>query len=411
MSRILVTLIGKVADEKYNNYLSANYRFSDNNIRTSRFFSLSLCKEIKPDKLVVLGTTASMWENLLLETELKNQPDLENDLLSLGKDAHNDQVKQGTLNTLAQHLESVLQIDCDLKLIPYGRNQQEQIDTLEILVDSFKEKDTAILDVTNGLRHLPMLVQQSALLLQTLKKVHIENIYYGALDLRKKIDEIEITPVMKLTGLLEIDRWNQALQNYDKNGDYGVFVDLFADAGLNSTAVQALRDAAFYEQTNNAHKARDQLRLFLTCLEQQETNCDEHIKLFLPALKARFAWVYEEELYARQAEVAWLCLENNDLMRAALYGLEAFITRLMQDSNNDSNDHEQRHRIKSQCKQLGYSDHIHKQCYLLNTIRNQLAHNHSSGSEKIVKITTDPMRLKYTLGDIFSDLIPKKSEV
>jgi len=404
MSRILVTLLGKV----FNNYRSANYNFGDDNIRTSRFFGLSLCEQIKPDKLIVLGTTGSMWNNLLLETELKHQPDLENDLLSLGDDAKHDKVTQSTLNTLAQRLESVLQIDCELTLIPYGHRQQEQIDTLKILVDSFEEQDTAILDVTNGLRHLPMLIQQSALLLQTLKKVHIEDIYYGALDLTSTT-EPPITPVMKLNGLLEIDRWNQALQHYDKDGDYSAFVDLFSHTGLSHQGVQALSYAAFYEQTNNIGQARHHLRHFLTLLKDEEESCDEHIKLFLPALKERFAWVNEEKLHTRQTEIAWLCLDNDNLIRACIYGFEAFITRLVEDNNGNPDHYAEREKVKFQCKDFGYSKTVCAKYFLLKDIRNQFAHGYTN--DKITKITANPMLLMYTLGDIFTAIIPKKSEL
>jgi len=406
VSRILVTLLGKAVNNKP--YSNANYGFSEQTVKTSRFFGLSLCAEIKPDKLVVLGTTGSMWDNFLRETTLGKEADLEDDLLRLGSGAQQDAIKQTTLNQYAQRLCDVLNLECELKLIPYGRTQEEQIDTLEILVDSFKEKDTAILDVTNGLRHLPMLVQQSALLLQTLKKVTIEDIYYGALDLTPK-EEPKITPVMKLNGLLEIDRWSRALQHYDKDGDYSVFIDLFAQVGISNTGIEALRKAAFYEQTHNIGEASQQLRIFLNCLEQEEKHYDEHVKLFLPALKQRFSWIDQDNQYSREAEVAWLCYHNDNLIRATMYGFEAFISRLVLDHNGNPSHYDERNAFKFKCKE-NHSKKVCKQYYLLKDLRNKFAHGHTQNEDKISEIIINPMKLKLTLGDIFTDILPKKAQ-
>lgn len=406
MSRILVTLLGKAVNNQ--NYRIAHYGFSEKITQTSRFFGLSLCNEIKPDKLVVLGTTGSMWDNLLRETTLGDDPALTEDLLRLGSDAQDDAIQQTTLNQLAERLQEVLAIECELKLIPYGRTQHEQIDTLKILVNSFNEKDTAILDVTTGLRHLPMLVQQSALLLQTLKKVHIEDIYYGAHDLTP--EDPKITPVMKLSGLLEIDRWSQALRHYDKDGDYSVFIDLFSQVGMSNKSIEALSEAAFYEQTHNIAQARRQLRVFLACLKQEEAHCDEHIKLFLPALKQRFAWVEQQNQYFRQAEVAWLCFHNGKLLRATMYGLEAFITRLVLDHHGNPDHYEDREAVKFKCRKPRYAEHIYKNYYKLQDIRNQLVHGYSDYTHKknnnISEIIANPITLQYTLGHIFTALLP-----
>lgn len=398
MSHVLVTMLGKAA----NNYREATYAFEDGNHRTSRFFGLELCKHIRPDKLVILGTTGSMWDNLLLETALSEQVDLEEVLLTLGEDAQQDRVQQATLDQLAIHLRKVLSTPCELRLIPYGRTQPEQTATLEILVSCFTDNDTATLDVTHGLRHLPMLVQQSALLLQTLKDVKIAGIYYGALDLT----QANITPVMRLDGLLEIDRWAEALAYYDKTGDYSVFVTLLRESGISQAAVGSLQDAAFYEQTNNVHQARGKLRDFIAKLREEENRCSRHAILFLPALKQRFAWVNEDKLHLRQTAVAWLALEHGNLLRACIYGFEAFITKLTQEHHGKPDSFDERKDTKDHYEACKPSEtwNYYK---LLREIRNQLAHSSTQRNAEVVKAVSNRAELTRTLHQIFTILIPK----
>ena len=405
MPHTLVTLLGKVKHAQHTNYRTANYYFSENEYDTSRFFGLTLLKNISPDKLIVLGTTGSMWDNLMLEVGIdEHYPTLDNKILQLGEDAQTDNIQQSTLDELATYVSKILEIPCELKLIPYGRTQQEQAETLQILMQGFSKGDQASLDVTHGLRHLPMLVQQSALLLQTSKAVEIQGIYYGALDLT----EDNKTPVMHLEGLLKINAWNQALAHYDKQGDYSVLTPVLKQSSLSNQMIDYLENAAFYEQVNNIQKARNQLKKFLTCLKQQDHSSNIYLKLFLPALEARFAWVNENKLYKRQTVVAWLALEHGNLLRAALYGFEAFVTHLVQDQNGNPDQYQSREWAKKDYE----SQRPHKtwQFYKqLRQIRNQLAHSNTNASAEIQNIMSDRLRLQQTLQTIFSQLIPKES--
>ena len=398
MSHKLVTLLGKAS----NNYRQATYEFDGSHRRTSRFFGLELCKQINPDELIILGTTGSMWDNLLLETELSNYTELEEELLQLGAAAQSDQVTQAALDNLATHLHEVLGIPCSLRLIPYGRTQQEQTKTLEILVDCFDPNDKATLDVTHGLRHLPMLIQQSALVLQSLKDVAIAGFHYGALELT----EDGITPVMHLDGLLELDLWNQALAIYDESGNYGSFVPLLEASGFSKDALDSLRDAAFYEQTNNIQKAQVKLKNFLTLLKKEESVCSPHASLFLPALKNRFAWVHKGQPHQRQSAVAWQALENDNLLRATLYGFEAFITKLAENKQYGLQSHDVR-RLAKEAYEATRPSATWESYRMLRGIRNHLAHSSSQAHVNVKRAVSNRTYLSVELRKVFSVLIPE----
>lgn len=403
MSHTLVTLLGKAVE----NYSEANYAFSPDTLKTARFFGLELCKQIDPTKLVILGTTGSMWDNLLLENNLP-EDELDDDFWELSQNARNDCVTQDTLDRLVIHLENVLNVKCELRLIPYGRNAQEQTDILNILVDSFKPNDSATLDVTHGLRHLSMLVKQSALLLETAKNVTIKNIYYAALDLTKE----SITPVMKLDGLLQLDRWNRAIDIYDKSGEYGVFSDILLDAGFKAETVEYLKNASFYEQSNRLSSATGQIREFLSVAPDEINNCDAFAQIFMPTLLERLNWVNEKKLYLRQAEVARLALQHENFIRACIYGYEAYLTYLIQLENKNPDKFEDRQWITSPrtnmaeklTRRMGKSVESFK---LLRHIRNQVAHNSTSPTADVQRAVSSRQTLKITLETIFDELLPK----
>ena len=118
------------------------------------------------------------------------------------------------------------------------------------------------LDLTHGLRHLPMLGLLSAMYLQIAKKVTIEGIYYGAFDLIPKSDINQFAPVLRLDGLLKIADWINALQGLDKTGDIAPFSELLQREGLNSETAGLLKKAAFFENNLNITQARGPLRKF-----------------------------------------------------------------------------------------------------------------------------------------------------
>lgn len=410
MAHILISMLGKVKNPKFPNYLEANYVFPDGSEQKSRFFGLTLCNHIQPDKLVILGTSGSMWDNLLLETSLGKREDLDDEILKLAEAAQDDRVQQATLDQLAVHLSEDLGIPCELRLIPYGRTEAEQTETLNIMVERFAEHDQASLDVTHGLRHLPMLMQQSALLLQTLKQVNISGIYYGALDLTQNA----ATPVMSLDGLLRIHQWTEALTHYDKSGNYDVFADLLVHSGLPDELVDHLQDASFYEQTNNISLARGKLKKFVKGLKEHRRACNPQAQLFFPALEARFSWINGDKLYQRQTQVAWTALNNNNYIRASIYGFEAFITRHVQERGGNPDRYESRHHAKSDFEKLKEKSNktsAEKQLWddyrLLREIRNQFAHSTTAdASKETLNAISNRAELKQTLTKLFEALIP-----
>ena len=60
----LISFLGKGRDNLQTGYRQASYRFDAGFLRKVPFFGLALTEYLKPDRLVLVGTAASMWDVL-----------------------------------------------------------------------------------------------------------------------------------------------------------------------------------------------------------------------------------------------------------------------------------------------------------------------------------------------------------
>ena len=397
MTHTLISFLGKAAQS----YRKAVYDFGGGQRQETAFFGLGLTRQIKPDRLVLLGTTGSMWDVLLISLNLDRH--LEDALLDLSESAQENRTTAAELDALAPAVGERLGLPVALRLIPYGRDAGEQAEILRRMASDIAEGDAVTLDVTHGLRHLPMLAQMSALYLRRVKGVEVRGLYYGALDMTRD----GLTPVMNLQGLLDIADWTGAVQSFDKDGDYGVFAPLVLEQS--PAAAGLLQESAFYERTTRPGQACGKLHELDTLLHRQPLAGIG--ALFAPTLRARLSWHREDRLYLRQQALARLYLEHGDFLRAALLGFEAFITRLMQQQGMTNPDNwTQRETVKKEYEARNKAirprpDEYERYC-LLRDLRNHLAHGNMSPQAEIQKALASAERLRDFLDDLIERLLP-----
>ncbi len=364
MSHVLITFLGKGEKGTDGFYKPEQYHFEndDTPYYETNFFGLAVLKHLintnsppkkfPPDKLVVLGTPSSMW-NGFYELDGEVKPQHETAWATLG-DAINENtdypeeedIEKGrivghlaTLTTvLSQHLNG---IECDLRVISYGENQEGQIAILKEMAECVEENDTVSLDITHGLRHLPMLVVLSAMYLQIVKKVEIEGIYYGAKEMNIRHDNI--APALNLRGLLGIADWVRALNSFEKDGDYAVFGKLLKADGFSKTQIKPLEEAAFFERIFNVPQAAKKLTAFRN---QMPTNLPGIGHLFSDTINERTLWATQNNLYERQRGLADFYLKNGDYPRSAIFAVEAFITHLCMLSHRDIRKYDERRKAE-----------------------------------------------------------------
>ncbi|MBQ3643344.1 MAG: CRISPR-associated DxTHG motif protein [Candidatus Riflebacteria bacterium] len=177
-------------------YPEIEYSFNGKSY-TSRYFFIALQNllDIEFDKIILFLTkdSRSAYENYIREY-------LSNDLLEIAD------ISDGkTIEEIWKLFDGVV-------------NQGDKLDE--------NEKVNVYLDITNGFRHLPLVLYNSLSYLESLNKVKIQGIYYGALEAKHN----NIIPVFDLTNLAKILRGGYAVKQFEESGNIIGIKDFVNDA-------------------------------------------------------------------------------------------------------------------------------------------------------------------------------------
>lgn len=396
MSTTLITILGRTPKDA-NGYRPTRYTFADQSqTEPLAFFGWALQQRIRPQRLVVLGTDGSMWDHLF-EGDIDFEQDNPEERLALIEATEKKQVTQEQLDRLAPHLEARIGCEVKLALIPYARDEVEQVELLRRIATHVPQEETVHLDVTHGFRHLPMLSLLAALYLRIARKAHIEKIWYASYD-----PDTQQAPVLDLSGLLRIADGLQALSSFDKDGDYGVFIPILQQAGLPTETVEALQKAAYYENILNVGESTGQIRraregLNITPL-QPET------EFLLPVIRERLAWFEEDKQFQKLTKLARSALDRQDYLRAILYAYETVITKLCQHENVPVQEFEKREQAQRDYETRPKSEQEKANYKLLKNLRNQVAHGSRGSTQEVQQALLNEDRMRDTLVRLLKEI-------
>ncbi len=380
---VLVTFLGRTRNIG-SSYQTTRYQIEGEIYREASLLGYTLCWALAPQRLVVLGTSGSRWDQLF-DTDLNFGEREFEARLALSDAAQSGVVTQEQLKQLQPMLADKLKIDVQLELVPTGLTTQDQVALVKCMADQVKRGDQVHLDVTHGLRSTPMLGLLAAMYLREVSEVHIEGIWYGAHELAHEA----VTPVINLSGLLQIADWVSAMSSYRQDGDYGVFAPLLGDGA------HLLKEAAFFERVNNTASAKQKLETW----SQTEIDRDNPVAaLFAPELERRLSWYRKPTRHEREQHLAREYLKRGDYLRASILGLEGLISaeayrlKLNPDTvaaRDESS--ENLSRLKSEYREL-------------NKLRNTVAHGSQNQDKSIRKSLKTRQKLEEKLKQLFRSL-------
>ena len=370
MSQTYVTFLGRGRENKATGYRTTTYRFPNGCKKTTAFFGLALAEYIdpKPDPVVILGTKGSQW-GVLVENLVKTNEE-EKARLELLDAETNQTVDQGMLDRVTGLMCEAVGVRVVPRLIPFGQDEREQYEILEIIAEKVKD-GTVSLDLTHGFRHFGMIGFLSAFMLERIRELKVNDLWYGALDMTQD----GITPVLKLDGLDRVQRWLNALSRFDATGDYGEFVQLLIEDHVPEDKAQCLKDAAFHERTLDLSASAQKISTFLPVLDKSLEGASG---MFQERLSERLAWARPTRLSEKQGKLAQQYLKRRDYLRAALFGWEALVTRECEGSKGlDPKNRHHRQQIDVQTElqsRFKGQVEIRQAAENFNQIRNALAH-------------------------------------
>lgn len=393
MRHTLISFLGNPnptsKDQATKNYKFTDYEL-DGSVFSTRFLGLGLTEQLKPQKLLLVGTSGSMWDVFF-----ENQAAVHDEhILKLMEAVEQERVDEALLQPCIPKMEQQLGCKVECVIIRYARDEAEQVDLLHRIAEALNEGDEISIDITHSFRHLPMLALVAARFLKNIKNIQTHNIYYGAFGMNQKNAP---APVIDLSGMLKMLDWVDALSAYNHSGNYQVFADLFREEGADKAA-ECLKDAAFYENTNQIHAARSSLGAF----RNMETAGSPLIGLFAQELDKRTEWAERSRYYDHQLQSAQLHLDKANYWRAGILIHEAWISKMVYCYGGLGylKGEAKEFRLRADAEDLFHKEETDADkkdiFWKLNGIRNALAHG-TEAHPTIRKILKNPDALRKEL--------------
>lgn len=359
----LITFLGK---GQQGGYQKTNYRFPDGTQKETSFFGLAAAEVSQASAIRILGTSGSMWDVLTLEYGNTEGHEAEWDQLAQAVAGNGvTQAQLDAIEKLLNHQEGPVYT---LRIIPYGQNDAEQVDILRAMIDGLEHRQGITLDITHSFRHLPMLGLLAAFYLRAATEARIEGIYYGAKDSTQN----GVTPVLRLDGLLTLYDWIRALEQFNKDGDYSSFSELFDKEQLPG---KLLREAAFMERVANATDSRKRLTSAMQKIAAHH-GLSPAATLFAPLLEERTEWHKRSDRATRERVLANDYLQRRDYLRATQFGYESFVTAAVMNQRGNPDNREDRVQAEAPLYEAAKSQDpkAPDNFGTLKNLRNALAH-------------------------------------
>lgn len=302
-----------------------------------------------------------------------------------------------------------------------GANESELWDIFEAITQAVPEGAELYVDITHGLRHLPMLLIMACAYLRTAKNVVIRSISYGAFELGRKekrvidgkerdiVVECDIFELLPFVALFD---WASATSAMQRTGDAGFLANLLRQTGngLPSEAGEQLEKVA--SRLDQVTLALDLNRPEEAMQEAQELSRElqagtPHLRQFakpfsllrglidttfsrisLPRSRIK---TLGERLDAQRRMINWY-MQRGRVALASLLAREWVISRFMQEQGESDISNRKKRRAASQSlngeprqRATPMEKALHQvwEKHRLAHMRNEIAHAGQSGTQPV----------------------------
>lgn len=289
------------------------------------------------DRVVILGTSGSMWDSLADSFGSEGDAGLTETALRLSDLVDSQTVDQATLDRYAEELNAARQTDIRLRLIPSATEPNDQAEILSQIESVVEDQDRVWIDVTHGFRHLPMIGLAAASLITSHKNATIDEIAYGALDLTRDGE----TPVVSLTWILSLLRAIGGMSEMARNQNLKPLIACFPPGRLRDT----LNDIAYKLDVMRIDEAATAARAAIRQLDESLADLPVELGLLAGVMRKRLEQYTEHSRDIKGlTQMARLALEQDDFLRTSIYLSEAVTIAV---NNNLPGNNEEDAKLKS----------------------------------------------------------------
>lgn len=251
MSKVLISFIGTGVSasnhevhKEIREYKTAKYKLDDC-IYEKAFMADALVEHFGADKIILIGTAKSMWENIYAvfyqKTYGKSVTDSEEDFaryMEIEQYCRDANHASSLSLPHIKEIEQVLGKGSRVITIKYGLTEEELKENITAILGLEQHLctgDEIIVDITHAFRSLPMLLMNTLIYLQNVskKRIAISHIYYGMLECTA---ELGFTPVVDIKKVMEVNDWISGAYSFMEYGNAYKIADLLEQDGMKDKA-------------------------------------------------------------------------------------------------------------------------------------------------------------------------------
>ncbi|HIK29927.1 MAG TPA: TIGR02221 family CRISPR-associated protein, partial [Oscillatoriales cyanobacterium M4454_W2019_049] len=381
MAKILISSLGAGSLDRNNTaaraYRTATYRMNDDGQDyTKSFIASVLYEHLELDGVIFLGTVKSMWEEVYRVFSQESASGFqEEEWLGLAEQIESLD-RRSSLDSLdLTPVENVLGDRSKCILIKYGLDEaelQENLDRILKIVDDLQEGDELYIDITHSFRSLSVFLLLVLIFLNDLeqeKKIKIQGVFYGMLDV---IGELGYAPVVNLKSLFDLTQWIKGAYSLKNFGNGYLISQLLEQEGETELAdrINKLSEAINinYLQTIKQHS----IDLKASLKNRGSSSPFKYLRNILEKFTEQFSSRSERESDFQLKLAGWY-FENKRYATGYITLTEAIITYLCELYGKNLRAKSDREEMKDFLHQYNYTE-LAKLYFKVNPIRNGIAH-------------------------------------
>jgi CRISPR-associated Csx2 family protein len=244
MSKVLISSLGAGALNNKSissrEYRAAVYKFegSDQEYKTS-FVTTALSEHLQVDKIYLVGTSKSMWEEVYRYFSLVSSQEFDGGYWAdLGEKVESfrsgdPKLDEGDIENVNKAIDGYLKYlrgsaagGSHCYIIDYGLNESELWKNFDVIMrigDNLEENDEIYFDITHSFRSIPLFNYLMLDLMRILKlnsDFKLSGLFYGMLDVSR---EFGYAPIVDLSPLYNITLWARGAYNFINYGNGYLF--------------------------------------------------------------------------------------------------------------------------------------------------------------------------------------------
>lgn len=385
MSKVLISFLGVgalkssgVGSERIGprEYRTANYKIN-NKQESSSFVTAILTKALACDKLIIIGTMHSMWEELYRYYAEENSCFDEELYWEIAKVAESSSASSEIDYSILGKVETAFKSDSKIILIKYGLNEEELKYNFQEVIrieEYLEEGDELHIDITHSFRSLSMFMMTALHYLQDVssKKLQIAGVHYGMLDVSR---ELGYAPIVNLKYLTDTMDWIKGAYALGEYGSGNLIGSLLEEDGQEGRA-KKIKQLSNAFAMNYSYDIRNHIQS-LAKLDKEELSAPSSLIIpqTLRQLQNRLGKNQAESRF--QLELAYWYFENHQYGSSYILLAESIVTFVCElEGKQDTDSEDVRNEMKRRILKGDY-----KECNLsrtwfqtINRIRNKVAH-------------------------------------